>query len=58
VPEANLDFDPTSQSPVGEFIAFTESPACALEASRSGWCWISRYRSPLDAALRQNNLGA
>ena len=58
--EINLAFDPAAAKRLkpGEFIAFPEAPGLRLEASRSGRRWIYRYRSPIDAALRQLRLGA
>ena len=58
--DVNLDFDPgrAKRLKPGEFIAFPEAPGLRLEASRSGRRWIYRYRSPIDAALRQIKLGA
>lgn len=60
MPELNLDFDPgrAKRLKPGEFIAFPEAPGLRLEASRAGRRWIYRYRSPIDAALRQIKLGA
>ena len=58
--DVNVDFDPARAKRLkpGEFIAFPKAPGLRLERSRSGWRWTYRYRSPLDAALRQIKLGA